>query len=565
VAGIGNGVNQPFDHPVRILDVNSDLTYSGATHQIKAGFSFKRYFWGFQRDFRVSGNLSYLSWEDFLLNRGDAFEGIQPGSPGSERDYRQSTIGMYVQDDINLLSNFTLNAGLRYEFITNPTETGGTSIGVVPQNWDETDDIFGVLSDRVFAKNPSLKNLSPRVGFAWALSPRSSLRGGWGRFYDQIFPLLYDNIRVPPQFMTMNLRASTLGIPIPYPDPVSIGVGTPILSPIGVDHYNENTTTIHQFNVTYQREILPQTVLQVGYQGSRAKYLPVGNDPNTRIPEFLPDGTIFFPASNPARKPNWGRLSILEWTGKAWYNSFPVSLNRRFRDGFQMAVNYTFSRNVDQGSGTIGGDAAQDNRARVNPYDIKSNQGLAAQHIAHQFKISSVYELPFGSGKRFGSDMSGVANALVSGWGVQGILTVRSGPPFSVTMGGDRARSLTASQRPSVKEGFSNNPIVGEIDQWYDPNAFERPAAGFFGDLGRNTLIGPGLATLDLSFVKNSTIGDSTFQVRVEFFNLLNRVNLGLPGDQVFTGGGAIPASAGRITDTSTTARQMQLAARFSF
>ncbi len=567
IAGLGNGINQPFDHPVSIIDLSGDITRSGSVHQVKVGASFKKYLWGFQRDFRVNGTLTYLNWADFLQNLGDRFEGISPTSDDSRRHYRQDTIGMFAQDDIRVSEALTINAGLRYEFITNPTEATGPRIAMIPNGWDVTDDPLGVKVDTVFEKNPSLRNFSPRIGFAWALGKggKSSLRGGWGLFYDTIYPLLYDNMRVPPYFMTLDLRAATLRRPITYPNAVALGSTLAALSPVAVDYYNDKTTTIQQWNLTYQREIMPQTVVQLGYMGSSTKFLPVANDPNTRIPQFLPDGTIFFPAANVRRNPNWGRLSILEWKGKAWYNAIPIALTKRYGNGFQLGANYTWSRNIDQGSGTVGGDAAQDNRARVNPYDIKSNQGLAAQHVAHAFSANSVYELPLGPGKRFGADMTGLGAALAGGWGVQGILTLRSGPPFSVIMGGDRARSFTEAQRPNLKSGYSNNPILGEIDAWYDVNAFEMPAAGYFGNLGRNTLIGPGLATLDLSFVKNQKIGAKTLQVRVEFFNLTNRVNLALPAREVISSTGTIPASAGRITATDTPARQMQIAARLTF
>jgi outer membrane receptor protein involved in Fe transport len=568
VAGLGNGTNQPFDHPVTILDLAGDLTYSGTVHSIKTGFGLKKYLWGFQRDFRVNGSLGYLSWEDFLLNRGDSFQGILPGSPDTRRHYRQSTIGFFVQDDIRLNDDLTVNLGLRYEFITNPSEATGPRIAMIPRDWDVTQPVNGVLVDHVFENNPSLKNFSPRLGFAWSPTDddRTSVRGGWGLFYDQIYPLLYDNMRIPPLFLTIDLRAQALPPgSIRYPDPVSAGVALEVLSPIGVDFFNENTTSIQQFNLTVQREILPQTVVQVGYLGSRAKHLPVGNDPNTRVPTFLPDGRVFFAANAPARNPNWGRLSILEWTGRAFYNAVATSINKRFSDGFQLNANYTFSRNVDDGSATIGGDAAQDNRARPNPYDILSNRGLAAHHVEHAFSLSSMVELPFGPGRRYGGSLTGFGGKLVEGWGIQGILTLRSGSPFSVTMGGDRARSFTGDQRPDLVPGASNNPVLGGIEQYYDVTAFGRPEAGFFGDLGRNTLVGPGLSTVDLSIVKNNQVGASTLQFRVEFFNLLNRANFSLPGAQVFTGAGAVPASAGRITSTVTTARQMQVAMRMTF
>jgi hypothetical protein len=166
-------------------------------------------------------------------------------------------------------------------------------------------------------------------------------------------------------------------------------------------------------------------------------------------------------------------------------------------------------------------------------------------------------------------DATGAVAALAQGWQFAGIVTLRSGVPFSPQLGFDRARALPrsggAGQRPNLVPGASPNPVLGDPAKYFDPLAFALPDAGFLGDLPRNTLIGPGFATWDASLVKNVRIGDRRrVQFRLEVFNVLNRANFGLPEATVFDASGRVP-NAGEITRTVGTARQMQLGLKFEF
>ena len=575
ISGIGGATNQPFNHPITVIDYADDVTYTQGRHAMKFGFLGRKYLWGFQRDFRGNGGLTYTSWANFLRNSAQRFEGIGPGSADTRRHYRQSQFGWYLQDDYQFRPGVTFNLGLRYEFITNPTEATGPRIAIIPADWDERDIRNAELVDRVFEKNPSLKNFSPRFGFAWDLfgSGRTALRGGWALLYDQIYPLYYENMRNPPLFLTVDLR------PASYPNPFQ-GVDQAPLSPVAVDYYNDSTPSVMQYNLSLQQEFAAGTVVNLTYVGARSYHLPVANDVNTRIPTFLAERTVFFGASpeplRPFKNPNWGRTSILEWTGQAFYNSFQASINKRLSQGFQVRANYTWSRNVDDGSGTIGADFENATRQRQNPYDRKSERGLAAHHVAHVFNTSYVLDLPVGPGRTLGSDMRGVAGKLLEGWQFQGIVTARSGPPLTATMGTfDRSRSGNQADRPNVKPGVSNNPVHDDWtwQQYYDPNAFELPREGFFGNAGRNTIIGPGLLNVDFSMIKNTTISESKrLQFRAEFFNIPNRVNFGLPNQTVFDGsttvnGAEVPtvsANVGRIGSTRD-ARRIQFGLKFEF
>ncbi len=176
--------------------------------------------------------------------------------------------------------------------------------------------------------------------------------------------------------------------------------------------------------------------------------------------------------------------------------------------------------------------------------------------------ISAVYALPFGHGKRFFGNDSGFANALASGWTVNSIVTIQSGFPFTPQLSYNPSNNGDTRNpvRPFVNPSFTGPVILGNVNQWFNPAAFLAPpnGSGFYGNLGRDTLIGPGLATWDFSLLKDTPIRErANLQFRAELFNLLNRANFNTPNAVVFTPTGVSP-TAGLITSTSTTSRQIQ-------
>jgi hypothetical protein len=181
--------------------------------------------------------------------------------------------------------------------------------------------------------------------------------------------------------------------------------------------------------------------------------------------------------------------------------------------------------------------------------------------VRHSATINGSYELP-------GPAQESVAGKVLGGWRVAGIVTLSSGFPFSVLNGFDRDQDRNnLTSRPNLKAGASNNPVLGGVDRYFDPTAFELQPAGFYGNLGRNTVIGPGYASVDLALSKNIALGGTAnLEVKLEAFNVLNRANFGLPQSTVFRTANGVPAGdAGRITSVSGTARQGQVGVRLSF
>jgi hypothetical protein len=199
--------------------------------------------------------------------------------------------------------------------------------------------------------------------------------------------------------------------------------------------------------------------------------------------------------------------------------------------------------------------------------DLPRDWGPSALNVEHQASISGSYELPFGHGKRWLGTAGGLENKIAGGWQLNAITTLLSGFPFTPVIGTNRSGDgdTRNPDRPSLNPSFSGPIILGQPTQWYNPNAFSLPPAGTYGNLGRGAFNGPGLAELDLSVFKNTAITERLgLQFRAEFFNAINHTNFGTPNATVFSNG-AISSSAGVITTTATTSRQIQFGLKLIF
>ena len=237
-------------------------------------------------------------------------------------------------------------------------------------------------------------------------------------------------------------------------------------------------------------------------------------------------------------------------------------MSRRFSQGLQIRGTYTWSKSLDDGTAlnsSVGANAPGFVMYPANPKLDWSPANTDARHIA---VINSTYELPFGTGRKFLRGVHGLPQKLAGGWTLSGVATLQSGFPFTPQLGfnptnnGDSRNPI----RPSWNPAFSGKLIPGSPNLYFDPNAFILPPAGTYGNTGRNVLVGPGLATTDLSLAKSTALSDKLrVQFRAEFFNLFNRANFGTPNAVVFTSATSTPSpTAGVITSTSTTSRQIQ-------
>jgi hypothetical protein len=328
---------------------------------------------------------------------------------------------------------------------------------------------------------------------------------------------------------------------------------------------------MQQFNLSVQRELVPSLVLTAAYTGSRGVHLARKNNINQRTDFTFVNGRKFFPdIDEPASKrlnPKLAAIRHIFWDANSNYHALQLRAEKRFSDGLSFQASYTWSKAIDDASTTESAFSNTPPGARLqDAFDPASERGRAAFDVRHNFVASATYEFP-----RM-SNFTGLTDKLLNGWELTGILTTRTGFPFSVFLGFDRANDASVddvAQRPDVVTGrTADSAITGDPNRYIDPTAFQLPPAGFYGNSGRNILQGPGLTTFDLGVYKNTMIFERIkFQFRAEIFNLFNHANFALPDNlTIFTSElGDTPGNFGRITRTTTTSRQIQLGMKFIF
>jgi len=249
--------------------------------------------------------------------------------------------------------------------------------------------------------------------------------------------------------------------------------------------------------------------------------------------------------------------------GTSTYHALQVDVARRFSKGLSFRGVYTFSKALDDGDSLNQTTAGNAPGLVSNPYDLSADKGLATYNVTHVGVINALYELPFGRGQMYGSDLEGWKGQLASGWSLSSIVTLQTGFPltpqlsYNPSNNGDTRNPV----RPFLNPDFTGPLVLGNPNQWFNPAAFLAPPAnsGFYGNAGRDIISGPGVGTWDFSVLKNTAIGERyQVQFRAEIFNLLNRANFNTPNLIVFTSPAGPSPTAGAITSTSTTARQVQ-------
>ena len=240
---------------------------------------------------------------------------------------------------------------------------------------------------------------------------------------------------------------------------------------------------------------------------------------------------------------------------------------KRYSHGLRAQVSYTLAKSIDDASGINSQDFDSVVQYGLDWYDPTFDRGPSAFQARHNLTFNWSWDVPARS------SWTGLAGHVLKGWQLNNVTTLQSGQPFTVRLGFNRSGNLNTTgfsmnERPDLKPGFSDNPILGGPDRYWDITAFALPAADTRGNLGRNTLIGPGLVNVDLSLIKSFALAaQRSIQARIEIFNLLNRANFAVPSGRIaFTNAaGDVAPNWGRITSTVTTARQVQLGIKYLF
>ncbi|HYK58726.1 MAG TPA: carboxypeptidase regulatory-like domain-containing protein [Bryobacteraceae bacterium] len=555
LSSIGTSIFAPLLEVQNKFPLADDVFWTHGAHSLRFGALFSRVQSNFQQQGWWGGFYTFPSLTAFLQGTPSLFQGPEPGLTDSYRDFREVEVDGYIHDEWKALPTLTVNIGLRYEFVTNPTTNVHPLNAIV-------NPPFGTYQrvPNVFASNPSLHNFDPRIGLAYDPfgDHKTAIRAGFGIFYDPIRARSYASGYYfnPPYALAF--------VPNPaFPDPFP-GALPPPAQLVGVDYNTVNTPRMYQWNFNVQRQLFESTTLTVGYVGSRGLHLYAARDINPVLPTVVngvqvfgvPRGATPGMVGNPRLNPAAAALSSEAPVGDSSYNSLQVGLNRRFSHGVQGQLSYTWSKCMDDASGTYG---LEGGIPWSDPLNGSFDRGRCLFDRPQVFRLSGVYTLPF------------TKNILVKGWQMSGNLLAQSGPPWNVILGTgfDQSGSAVANQRPNLILP-ADQVITGNVNQWVNPAGFSLPAPGTLGNLQRDFLWGPGIVNFDYSVVKDTPIKEQVhLQFRAEFFNLFNHPNFGLPNANAFVqtanGGGNPNPTFGKITTTTTSSRQIQFALKLMF
>jgi len=559
----GLGAVGEYDFHYNSFQWYDDAFMTEGEHVLKFGVSVERVQDNQLGKANPTGQFIFGSLASFLTNQPTSFNS-PVGGVISPRDMRQTIVGAYFMDDWRVASNLTLNYGMRYEPASEPTEATGKLTTLLSLTASSPH-----LGSPYFS-NPTMRNFAPRVGFAWDpfRKGKASVRGGFG---------IYDNLPLPYLFELASILSA------PYFESGSVSNpprgsfpsgGFPLLTTTTLRNayiqQNPSRSYVMQWNFNIQHEIAKDTTVMVGYAGSRGVHLPVFiNDFNMVLPTGTAQGWVWpSPAGTGKRlNPAVGQITGTLWNGNSFYHAFQAQFTRRLQKGLQVAASYTFAKSIDTGSASLASDTFT-NSTQGLFFDPNGNRGPSDFDVRHNFTLNYIWELP--APKSGPSALRWIA----SGWQWGGLLRAATGTPFTPLIGGDPLGMLDAStfDRPDVLTGAgcsgslvnSGNPVHYIKTQCF---SFPTPATRF-GDEGRNLLTGPGLLDLDTSMFKNIPLRERLrLQFRAELFNVLNHANFAPPVQNlsIFASNSSPVASAGLITSTLTTSRQIQFALKLAW
>lgn len=558
---------------------NDDIFLTKGIHSLKVGVAVERDDDNRFQESQPAGRFSFSSLANLLVNQPKSLIAHVPGSTISGRGYRQSIFGAYVQDDLHLRPNLTINLGVRYELSTVPTEVHGQLASLVDPT-DATPELGGPLFS-----NPTERNFEPRMGFAWDpfKNGKTSVRGGFGMF--DVLPLTYEFALQELSAAPFSEIGSASSLPQgSFPTEALSSVGGLLEEMYIEPHPHRNY--VMTWNLALQHALTPNLTVMAAYVGSHGVHLPfrVG-DMNEVVPQLTSSGYLWpFPAgSGNVINPNLGDLDDLTWSTSSTYHGLELQISKRMSHGFQIQGSYTWSKALDEGSSSVVGDNFVNSISSLFFFDQKLSRGLADFSIGQNLVINYSWIVPAPK------SLHGAAGWAAGGWELGGIFTAQTGLPFTPLIGPDPlgVNSTDPFAYPDRLGGSGCRSLVnpGNVNDYIKLNCFALPTApaslaaqctpfpaapgtcsNLLGNAGRNEVIGPGLVNLDFSVFKNNYIRriseNFNVQFRAELFNVLNHPNFNAPidNDTLFDSTGAPVGGAGLIDSTSTTAREIQFA-----
>ncbi len=592
LSGLGEESDAPFINNDKTLQVVDNFTWTVATHSFKFGGEVRHVWYdqiggvvtrgrfGFdgrytQNPLLPAAQRGGAPFADFLLGDFNNAEG-QVGAPIA--DYRSNYFAVYAQDSWRLRPTVTMNYGLRWEY-DQPFEDAYDKIVNIDFDWFnsyepifvragtgdpyEGDPPFRLAPDVQYVRDGRFgrgayradkNDFAPRVGIAWTVTPRTVIRSGAGLYYVRdIGNAVFDIVRNAPFTIRRSEPAESFRPNLSFEQPFArTGAPTFILA----NQFDEPTSYIEQWSVSVQRELGGSMTAEATYFGSVGRHLRRLMSYNNPEPSQLANSNLARPF------PKFGSIQVMAAPSRSHYNALYLKLQRRFSQGLSLLSSFSYGKSIDNGSGIRTSDG--DSLTPSNNYDLELETGLSAFDFRRRWTTSWLWDLPLGRNRQF-MNRGGAADLLLGGWQLGGILTLQDGFPFTVTCGPGNVQNGGGACYPDSTGIDWRLPSDQRTrTHYFNTDAFvdRNPAGGPFryGTVHRNSLIGPGIVSLDASANKRFAVGSSQYlEARIEVFNLPNHPIWNQPGSQLRT------PSYGVITSTRLDSRQIQLGVKYVF
>jgi len=531
---LGDEGNNPQNSVTNVYQLLDTVSYVRGNHLMKFGADVRL---SQQNAFRDVESRGRLTFSPFAQVSGNALADLLLGFPiftsvarvDNPQRLRTRSYNFFFNDSFRVRPRLTLTAGLRYEYNSPPVDT------------EDRANVYDVATGSLVQVGtngiprggfkPDRNNFAPRVGFAWTLGNDDAtvLRAGYGVYYDQSPLAPGEALYFNSPYFDNNIFFSLPGLPLTLSNPFPSFFPFPLPDSALAIQRDLRTAYMQHWNLNLQREVGRNSVLEVGYVGSKGTKLLTARDINQPRPSVLPPGLPFVPRPNP----RFDDINLLESRANSNYHSLQARFQQRLSKSLAALVSYTWSKSIDDASSFF--TSAGDPNFPQNSYDARSERGRSNFDVRHRLSASYSYDLPFGRGRAYLAD-AGWVSTLLSGWQSFGIVTVQTGRPFTVALLSEIDNSGTgrsilgfgANDRPNVV----GDPRLGNRSpgQWFNQSAFAFPTPGTFGNAGRNILEGPRYTNVNASLVKNTAVSERfNLQLRAEAFNLFNHPNFNLP------------------------------------
>ncbi len=565
-------------------EVSDNVTWQKGKHSIKSGVLLRAAIpaisdW--QDDFGTftfDGFATGFDYADFLLGipRNSARVSRAPN-----RYSRFKNLGLYVQDSWMVTPKLTLNLGLRWEYAQPPYEKNDMRFAFNPATGDLVvpNEKSLALVSPIYPKaipivtaqsagypggrslvNPDWKNFGPRVSFAYRLTNKTVVRGGYALFFAPLISPMLDRFSSGPYGTQEKFYNDiTNGVPrLQFPNPFS---GNPDDLPqagsqvVGGTDPNIKTPRTQQWNFTVERELGHSTVVRATYRGSMSNQIPYTRDLNIPMASTNSSNIDWY------RYPNFSSVTWSEDGGIHRLNALDLALERKFTSGLTFQAGYTLTKALSD----VGDDGEE--ASPEDPYNRSRDMGNVQFTPRQRFTTNALWDIPFGTGKRFGTNLSKTANLLIGGWQVSAVNVTQTGqfltPSFS---GVDITNTRGTATRPDlVGDWHVSNPSV---TNWFNAGAFAIPAPGTYGNCPRGIIVGPGLVNFDFGLHKIFTLREGMrLQIFARAANVFNHPNFGNPALDITSGGVAQISSVqgGRYDTLGARSRSIRFGFRLDF